>query len=79
MGYQKNPDVSLLGLKHRDFAELKADGNQSHQVLIFHAENMLDVAENTGSEITYGCVRCRSCKECKDAEHIETRNIKEEV
>ena len=35
--------------------------------------------ENTGTEISYRCIKCRSCNACKNNENLETVNVKEEI
>ena len=40
---------------------------------------MFQDAEETGSKITYRCVKCRACKACKEHSQIEEISIKEEV
>ena len=79
MGYQVNLDLSLLGYKVPQLSLLEDEEHQASYVVESRAKGKFDEAENTGSEITFRCVKCRSCKECKNAEHTEARSIREEV
>jgi len=38
-----------------------------------------NIAEETGTDVSYRCVKCRSYKACKDQDHNEAVSIKEEV
>ena len=84
MGYQINPDVSILGLKYKqdDIREKSptwiCDGDVSKSNFSQN-QKIFEIAENCGSEITYRCVSCRSCKNCKEHDQIEAISIREEV
>ena len=42
-------------------------------------EKRFELAESTGSEITYRCIKCRSCPSCKSSEHQQEVSIREEA
>ena len=88
LGYQVNPDLSLLGFKdqHHQFdIEASSDSNQlydtnnevNNQMV---ASSHFHQAELAGSEINFRCVKCRSCDVCKKHnKNNELISIKEEV
>eukprot|EP00794_Sanderia_malayensis_P003822 gene3822-biopygen3253 len=81
MGYQVNPDVSVLGFPDNSFdisSEIYEEDDLHHTFLSRQVKTFYEV-ENAGSEINYRCVKCRSCTACKNHDHEEALSIKEEV
>ena len=88
LGYQANPDVSLLGVKEAkdylndimlEIPEEKESNDFQKQVLSIRNQNIFNQVENAASEILYRCINCRDCKDCKNNDHIESMSIKEEI
>ena len=84
MGYQVNPDVSMLGFKgfqhNSDVIEINHNElDPVAEVYISKVCGSFDQAEEAGSVINYRCINCRSCKNCKNHTQIEAVSIKEEV
>ena len=42
------------------------DEAKTTQSLLVRKKKMLEDVENTGSEVTYRCSKCRNCKVCKE-------------
>ena len=81
MGYQVNPDISLLGFHHeRDFDtqqkydHLNSISNPSIESIstVSSPDNTFHQVEYAGSEIKFRCAKCRSCNTCKKHEKEET-------
>ena len=81
MGYQINPDVSLLGIKFKDPRLLNQEPvfHSGDEAYASHKQKIFEEAEYCGSEISYRCVRCRDCDDCKKHEKIEAVSIREEI
>ena len=77
-GYQINPDVSLLGDKP-SMLQVTSDDTWQTDVYVSKRIKMFNDVEETGSEITYRCIKCRSCKTCKDHKQSEGVSIREEI
>ena len=85
IGYHAEIDVSILGLKSTDMkadiAEEKHQENrESRANLSINCEmKQFNRTENTGTEISYRCIKCRSNNPCKNHENLETVSVKEEI
>ena len=77
-GYQINPDVSLIGYKAAAYDFNDHPGEEYNTYTSRTIKRFIE-AEDTGSQITYICINCRTCKKCKDHDQIETISIKEEI
>ena len=88
-GYQVNPDASILHVKfkkdHLNDAGINTyqfnnvDEAKTTQSLLVRKQKMLEVVQNTGSEITYRCSICINCKVCKEHSTDEIMSVKKEV
>ena len=75
-GYQVNPDASMLHVKFKKdylnnavvntYQFNNVDEAKITQSLLVRKQKMFEDVENTGSEITYRCSKCRNCKVCKE-------------
>ncbi len=81
LGYQVNPEVSMLGYKSETYLCNSCSGASDDETrqLYFAKQSLFEDAENAGSQITYRCVKCRTCKDCKNHERTEAVSIREEV
>ena len=85
IGYHPDIDVSILGFKRTDMkadiAEKNHQENRESRANFFINRQMRQVnrTENTGTEISYRCIKCRSCNTCKTDENLETVSVKEEI
>ena len=89
MGYQVNPDLSMIGFKdssHQHDTYLEDEDQQNSEsfdtcstAFVIRRLKFFHKVEEAGSEISYRCVNCRSCKACKTHDHDEVMSIKEEV
>ena len=78
LGFQVNPDVSLLG--YRDDGYLCEPCSDEEPREVFYTKQALfEDVENAGSQISYRCVKCRTCRDCKNHERTEALSIREEV
>ena len=85
MGYQVNPDISLLSIRENkdhlkdiilnDESEYESNTNY----FSLKQQNIFNLVENAATEISYRCISCRDCKDCLNNEHIENISIREEV
>ena len=80
VGYQVNPDVSSLSLKHDFYADNLQSNQEDNKDNAFISRKMrlFEQVELAGSEITYRCSNCRECKMCKSHD-VEMVSIREEV
>ena len=85
MGYQANPDISLLSIReNKDHLKDVMLNNESEyesntNYFSMKQQNVFNQVENAATEISYRCISCRDCKDCVNNEHIENISIKEEV
>jgi len=88
LGYQVNPDVSLLGFKDQRQFDVQETYNTNGDSISIQPGTISTLqsttpnfqqVENAGSEINFRCVKCRSCNTCKKHQKEETLSIKEEV
>ena len=79
IGYQVNPDISLLGVKNINNVNYQDDGQVLNTYYISKRFKQFDEVENTGSEISYRCRKCRNCKDCKNNDSNEIISIREQV
>ena len=85
MGYQANPDISLLSIReNKDHLkdvmlndESEYESNTSYFSL--KQQNIFNQVENAATEMSYRCISCRNCKDCLNNEHIENVSIRKEV
>ena len=71
-----NTDVPLLGY-YSDFSQsIDFIDTQAH---LTSRQRLFELAETTGSEITYRCPTCRTCSKCKNHDEYETISLREEV
>ena len=85
MGYQVNPDISLLSIRENkdhlkdiilnDESEYESNTNY----FSWKQQNIFNLVENAANEISYRCISCRDCKDCLNNEHSENISIREEV
>lgn len=80
-GFRLNPDVSLLGFKpfDVDFDVNTCNGVTTVDAYSSRRIKLFNQVEETGSIITYRCVKCRNCKTCKEHDRNEMLSIREEV
>ena len=88
-GYQVNPDASMLHVKfkkdHLNDAVVNTyqfnnvDEEKTTQSLLVRKQKIFEDVENTGSEITCRCSKCRNCKVCKEHSTDEIMSVKEEI
>ena len=85
IGYHADIDVSILRFKSTD---MKADiAEENHQENRESRANLsincqmkqFNRTENTGTEISYRCIKCQSWNACKSHENLETVSVKEEI
>ena len=85
MGYQPNPDISLLSIRenkdHLKDVMLNDESEYESNTNYFSLkqQNIFNLVENAATEISYRCISCRDCKDCLNNEHIENISIREEV
>ena len=85
MGYQANPDISLLSIRenkdHLKDVMLNDESEYESNTNYFSLkqQNTFNQVENAATEISYRCISCRDCKDCVNNEHIENISIREEV
>ena len=77
-GYQINPDVHMLGYK-TDKVHFDCTVPNSDNVHVSRQIKSYEEAEETGTVISYRCVKCRNCVACKDHDSLEEISIKEEI
>ena len=75
-GYHVNFDASMLHVKFKKdhlndavantYQFNNADEAKATQKLFVRKQKMFKDVENTGSEISYRCSKCRNCKVCKE-------------
>jgi len=78
MGYQLNPDVSILGFKD-SITDTSSSIDSSHETYASKLEQRFNESESSGSIISYRCIKCRSCQDCKHHDITESISIQEEV
>ena len=83
-GYQVNPDISLLGFKESNqiydiYNNDPENCTNSSDIYIIKTQKQFNQIEESGSEIMYQCIKCKTCKTWKDHDQIEMPRIKEEV
>ena len=77
MGYQANPDISLLSIRenkdHLKDVMLNDESEYESNINYFSLkqQNIFNQVENAASEISYCCIGCRDCKDRHNNEHIE--------
>ena len=85
MGYQVNPDISLLSIRgNKDHLkdiilndESEYESNTNY--FSFKQQSMFNLVKNVATKISYCCISCRDCKDCLNNKHIENISIREEV
>ena len=55
------------------------DEEKTTQSLLVKKQKIFEDVENTGSEITYRCSKCRNCKVSKEHSTDEIMSVKEKV
>ena len=85
MGYQANPDISLLSIRENkdhlkdvmlnDESEYESNANYFY----LKQQNIFNQVENTATEISYRCISRRDCKDSLNNEHIKNISIRKEV
>ena len=85
MGYQANPDISLLSIRENKdhLKDVMLNDESEHEsntnYISLKQQNILNQVENTTADISYRCISCIDCKDCVNNEHIENISIREEV
>ena len=85
MGYQTNPDISLLSIReNKDHLKDVMLNDESEYELntnyfSLKKQNIFNQVENAATEISYRCISFRYCKDCVNNEHIENISIREVV
>ena len=85
MGYQANPDISLLSIReNKDHLKDVMLNNESEyesntNCFSLKQQNVFNQVENAATEISFRCISGRDCKDCLNNEHVENVSIREEV
>ena len=85
MGYQPNPDISLLSIReNKDHLKEvmlndKSEYESNTNYISLKQQNIHNQAENTAADISYRCISCIDCKDRVNNEHIENISVREEV
>ena len=85
MGYQANPDISLLSIReNKDHLKDVMLNNESEyesntNCFSWKQQNVFNQVENAATEISFRCISGRDCKDCLNNEHVGNVSIREEV